>query len=203
MQLRQAMTGGFDANGAPMAKESHDQVYVFALVKIHNESKQPLFLHNIMTNATLSDAIHSSYAATPVDYERAAKDAAAGLLRESHHFEAKRSVEPGNSGKSKIDKALSAFSIDGGTFAVGVNENEHNVIDGLTPFELGDLRERILQVAAQCDPPVQPNIQVIREHDGGSTGIVLVHIPISPAAPHKAAAPLRTESKRRFVPIQS
>jgi hypothetical protein len=63
-------TSGFDASGAPMVKESFDQVYVFALVKIHNESKQPLFLHNILTNATLSDAIHSSYAATPVDYER-------------------------------------------------------------------------------------------------------------------------------------
>ncbi len=63
-------TSGFDANGAPMPKESFDQVYVFALVKLHNQSKQPLFLHNIMTNATLSDAIHSSYAATPVDYGR-------------------------------------------------------------------------------------------------------------------------------------
>jgi hypothetical protein len=63
-------TSGFDANGAPMPKESFDQVYVFALVKLHNQSNQPLFLHNIMTNATLSDAIHSSYAATPADYER-------------------------------------------------------------------------------------------------------------------------------------
>jgi hypothetical protein len=63
-------TSGFDANGAPMAKESFDQVYVFALVQLHNQSKQPLFLHNIMTNAKLSDAIHSSYAATPTDYGR-------------------------------------------------------------------------------------------------------------------------------------
>lgn len=63
-------TSGIDANGAAMPKESFDQVYVFALVKLHNQSKQPLFLHNIMTNATLSDAIHSSYAATPTDYER-------------------------------------------------------------------------------------------------------------------------------------
>jgi hypothetical protein len=63
-------TSGLDANGAPMAKESFDQVYVFALVKLHNQSKQPLFLHNIMANATLSDGIHSSYAATAADYER-------------------------------------------------------------------------------------------------------------------------------------
>jgi len=42
-------TSGFDANGAPMAKEAFDQVYVFALVKLHN---------------------HSSYAATVSDYNR-------------------------------------------------------------------------------------------------------------------------------------
>ena len=63
-------SSGFDANGAPMAKESFDQVYVFALVKLHNQSKNPLFLHNIMTNATMDDGIHSSYAATATDYNR-------------------------------------------------------------------------------------------------------------------------------------
>jgi hypothetical protein len=63
-------TSGFDANGAPMAKEQFDQVYVFALVKLHNQSQQPLYLHNVMTNATLDDGIHSSYAATASDYDR-------------------------------------------------------------------------------------------------------------------------------------
>ena len=58
-------TSGFDANGAAMAKESFDQVYVFALVKLHNQSDKPLFLHSIMTNATMADGIHSSYAAVP------------------------------------------------------------------------------------------------------------------------------------------
>src|ERR1700722_20375563 len=63
-------TSGFDANGAPMPKESYDQIYVFPLVKLHNQSKQPLFLHSITTNATLDDGIHSSYAATASDYDR-------------------------------------------------------------------------------------------------------------------------------------
>jgi hypothetical protein len=53
-----------------MPKEEMDQVYVFTLVKLHNQSKEPLFLHNIMTNATLDDGIHSSYAATAADYDR-------------------------------------------------------------------------------------------------------------------------------------
>ena len=38
-------TSGFDASGAPMAKESFDQVLVFTQVKLHNQSDQPLFLH--------------------------------------------------------------------------------------------------------------------------------------------------------------
>ncbi len=63
-------SSGFDANGAAMPKEEMDQVYVFTLVKLHNQSKEPLFLHNIMTNATLDDGIHSSYAATAADYDR-------------------------------------------------------------------------------------------------------------------------------------
>jgi hypothetical protein len=63
-------TSGYDANGAPMAKESFDQVYVFALIKLHNQSKMPLFLESITTDATMDDGIHSSYAATARDYDR-------------------------------------------------------------------------------------------------------------------------------------
>jgi hypothetical protein len=63
-------TSGFDANGAPMPKESMDQIYVFAQVKIHNQSAQPLFLRNALVNAKFPDGIHSSYAATAGDYDR-------------------------------------------------------------------------------------------------------------------------------------
>jgi hypothetical protein len=63
-------TSGFDASGAAMPKEELNQVMLFTHVKLHNQSKQPLFLHQIMANITLSDGIHSSYAATPTDYER-------------------------------------------------------------------------------------------------------------------------------------
>jgi len=59
-----------DANGASMAKESIDQVFVFTQIKLHNQSDHPLVLHNVLTNATLPDGIHSSYAAIPADYER-------------------------------------------------------------------------------------------------------------------------------------
>lgn len=53
-----------------MPKEIVDQVMVFAEVRIHNQSKAPLFLMNVLTNATLPDGIHSSYAASPSDYDR-------------------------------------------------------------------------------------------------------------------------------------
>jgi hypothetical protein len=63
-------TSGFDANGVTMAKESFDQIYVFTLVKLHNQGQQPLFVHSIMTNATFEDGIHTAYAASSVDYDR-------------------------------------------------------------------------------------------------------------------------------------
>ena len=64
-------TSGFDAAGAAMPKDVFDQVLVFAHVKLHNQSKEPLFLHQIMANATLDDGIHTSYVAGPTEYERA------------------------------------------------------------------------------------------------------------------------------------
>jgi len=64
------VTSGFDANGASIPKETYDQIYVFALVKIHNQGKEPLFLHSIMANATFDDGIHTAYAASASDYER-------------------------------------------------------------------------------------------------------------------------------------
>jgi len=63
-------SSGFDANGAPMPKESFDQVYVFTQVKLTNQSKEPVFLSNMLTNATLADGIHSSYGASAGDYDR-------------------------------------------------------------------------------------------------------------------------------------
>lgn len=63
-------TSGWDANGAEIPKESIDQVLLFTHVKLRNQSKQPIFLHQVLANLTLPDGIHSSYAAMPSDYER-------------------------------------------------------------------------------------------------------------------------------------
>ena len=64
------VSSGWDANGAAIPKEEIDQVLLFTHVRLRNQSKQPIFLHQIVSNATLADGIHSSYAATPTDFER-------------------------------------------------------------------------------------------------------------------------------------
>jgi hypothetical protein len=64
-------TSGLDAAGAAMPKDVFEQVLVFAHVKLHNRTKEPLFLHQIMVNATLDDGIHTSYVAAPTEYDRA------------------------------------------------------------------------------------------------------------------------------------
>jgi hypothetical protein len=63
-------TSGLDASGRPIPKEEFDQVLVFTHVKLQNQSKNPLFLRQVLTNVTLDDGLHTSYAATPTDYER-------------------------------------------------------------------------------------------------------------------------------------
>jgi hypothetical protein len=63
-------TSGWDANGAAIPKEEIDQVLLFTHVRLHNQGKQPIFLHQVLANLTLPDGIHSSYAAVPSDYER-------------------------------------------------------------------------------------------------------------------------------------
>lgn len=63
-------TSGFDANGAPMPKESYDQVLVFARVRLKNQSDARLTLGSAQINATLDGVIHSSSVASAGDYER-------------------------------------------------------------------------------------------------------------------------------------
>jgi hypothetical protein len=66
-----SVTPAFDANGSGVSQESFDQVLVFTRVRLHDQSKQPLFLHQIMTNVTLSDGtVDTSFAATASQYER-------------------------------------------------------------------------------------------------------------------------------------
>jgi len=65
------VTPSFDANGDAMSQSTFDQVLVFARVRLHNQSKVPLFLHQILANVSHPDGnIDSSYAASASQYER-------------------------------------------------------------------------------------------------------------------------------------
>lgn len=65
-------TSGIDANGEPMAKESFDQVLVFAHVKLQNQSKYPIFLQNVLANAAPADGAPLSVSAgNAAQYEEA------------------------------------------------------------------------------------------------------------------------------------
>jgi hypothetical protein len=68
---RHGETSGLDANGEPMAKENFDQVLVFAHVKLHNQSKVPLLLENILANIKQQDGILSVSAGSAAQYEEA------------------------------------------------------------------------------------------------------------------------------------
>ncbi len=66
---RHVATSGFDASGAPMAVDSFDEVLVFAHIKLENQTKDPLFLQDILANATLGDGILSISAGNAAQYE--------------------------------------------------------------------------------------------------------------------------------------
>jgi hypothetical protein len=68
------VTPGFDANGSAVSQTTFDQVLVFTHVRLHNQSKNPIFLHQILTNVTLKDgSIDSSFAGTASQYLRTFK----------------------------------------------------------------------------------------------------------------------------------
>jgi hypothetical protein len=62
-------TSGFDANGASMDKESFNRVLLFAHVKLHNRSDNPIFLEDILANTKLGDGTLSVSAGSPAQFE--------------------------------------------------------------------------------------------------------------------------------------
>jgi hypothetical protein len=63
------VTSGIDANGEPMAKQSFDQVLVFAHIKLQNQSKVPLVLEDVLANLRQSDGILSVSAGSVGQYD--------------------------------------------------------------------------------------------------------------------------------------
>jgi hypothetical protein len=67
---RHVETPGIDANGAPMAKQSFDQVLIFAHVRVKNESTVPLYLEDVLANAKLGNGTLSVSAGSAGQYEQ-------------------------------------------------------------------------------------------------------------------------------------
>ena len=63
-------SSGVDANGDKMAVDTYDQLMVFYRVRLHNQSKDPVYLLNATANATFASGIQSNYALKPAEYER-------------------------------------------------------------------------------------------------------------------------------------
>jgi hypothetical protein len=66
---RHVETSGIDANGEAMAKESFDEVLVFAHVKLHNESRNSLVMQDVLANVKQADGILSVSAGSTIQYD--------------------------------------------------------------------------------------------------------------------------------------
>jgi hypothetical protein len=65
------VTPAFDAAGASVSQSTFDQVLVFTHVRLQNQAKNPISLHQILTNVTLPDGtVDSSFATTASQYVR-------------------------------------------------------------------------------------------------------------------------------------
>ncbi len=99
-------SAGIDASGKPMPKDVFDQVLVFAHVRLHNQTRGPLFLHQIMANALLPDGIHTSYAATTVDYERIFQGYPELASLHGHPVSPETTIDPGQTLEGDFVSAL-------------------------------------------------------------------------------------------------
>ncbi len=106
-----------------------------------------------------------------------------GVLEETHFLDLKRDLGKGKSANADIAKDIAAFSIDGGSIVIGVDEDSDP--PGLYPVDLDGLAERIEQVAGtKIDGGVWVSSTPIRSSADPAKGYLIVHVPVSPRAPH-------------------
>ncbi|MCK5752453.1 MAG: ATP-binding protein, partial [Mycobacterium sp.] len=108
-----------------------------------------------------------------------------GLLEETHRLDIKRELEPGNSANKKLANDIAAFSLDGGTIVIGVDEDTSP--PNLSPVPLDGLAERIEQIARmRVEEAVQIRTTEIESTTQPGHGYLVVHVPASVRAPHMA-----------------
>jgi hypothetical protein len=106
------------------------------------------------------------------------------VLEESHVLDLKRELESSESARKKIACDLAAFSVDGGTIVIGVDET---VPMSLNAFELTGVGERVEQIGlSRVDEPVYVTTYDIESAADPTRGYVVVEVPVSGRAPHMA-----------------
>src|SRR5258706_1414582 len=109
-----------------------------------------------------------------------------GLLEEKNWCDLKRELGPGKGANAELGRDLASFAVYGGTLIIGLDERCAGG-SPLAPVDLSAVTpERIEQVAAwKVDPPLTVECTVISAQSSRGAGYVLVHVPVSPLAPHQ------------------
>jgi hypothetical protein len=83
---------------------------------------------------------------------------------------------------SEIAKDLAAMALNGGVLVYGVEEDKTTgIASDVKPIALKQVEERLRQIAGSgVAPPVDLDVQLIREQPGDSTGVVVGVVPASP-----------------------
>jgi hypothetical protein len=128
--------------------------------------------------------------------------AANGTLEETHYLDIKRELKGGDSGNREIAKDIAAFSEDGGTIIIGVDEDEKP--PSLTPVPLANLAERIEQVGrTRVDEPVTVTTTQIPSSANPDEGYLFVHVPVSPRPPHMADNKYYARGDKTNIPLSN
>ena len=115
---------------------------VFGHVRLHNQSKQRIFLHQILTNITLDDGLHSSYAAMPKDYDRIFKAYPTLSQWRATPISPDTTIEPG---ETKEGTFVSSFRLTKEQWEARKNLNftfAYQYLQSLTVTPTGQITER-------------------------------------------------------------
>lgn len=109
-----------------------------------------------------------------------------GDLQETHVFEVKQEVKPGDSASRELAADLAQFALDGGVLLIGVKElKDTRPWWELTPVRLAGFSERISQIArSRIDPPLLVEISTFPSTADDSVGYIVVEVPASPMVLH-------------------
>jgi hypothetical protein len=112
----------------------------------------------------------------------------AGLVRETHVFDAKREQPPPIGKNLDIAIDIASFAVDSGRILYGLFDPKSPTAPMVrAPFDISGLPERLDQVAGGglIDPPLRITCEPIGSDEQPGLGYLLVVIPMSSDAPHQ------------------